>query len=127
MMFVGTPALSQAPKTPDVVGAPLRIGGSLPLTGVYPETAKWIKEGYEFWVEDVNKRGGLLGRPVKLTIYDDESTAEKAVTYFERAITVDEVDLVFGGYPATSNVALNAYDGIAQEGFCRHGRVASIV
>jgi len=45
-----------------------------------------IKDGYEFWAEDVNKRGGLLGRPVKLTIYDDESTAEKAVTYFERAI-----------------------------------------
>jgi branched-chain amino acid transport system substrate-binding protein len=47
-----------------------------------------------------------LGRPVKLIIYDDESSAEKAVTYYERAITVDKVDLVFGGYPGTSNVAL---------------------
>ena len=64
----------------------MRMGGSLPLTGIYSATAKWIKDGYEFWAEDVNKRGGLLGRPVKLTIYDDESTAEKAVTYFERAI-----------------------------------------
>ncbi|HME43991.1 MAG TPA: amino acid ABC transporter substrate-binding protein [Syntrophorhabdales bacterium] len=105
-LLVATSVFSQAPKPSVPAGNPLRMGGSLPLTGIYSETAKWIKEGYEFWAEDVNKRGGLLGRPVKLTIYDDESTAEKAVTYFERAITVDKVDLVFGGYPATSNVAL---------------------
>jgi len=65
-----------------------------------------VKAGYEYWVEDVNRRGGLLGRPVRMTIYDDESNADKAVTYYERAVTVDKVDLVFGGYPATSNVAL---------------------
>jgi len=96
----------QAAKPSGQTANPIRIGGSLPLTGVFSETAKWIKEGYEFWAEDVNRRGGLLGRPVKLTIYDDESTAEKAVTYYERAITVDKVDLVFGGYPGTANVAL---------------------
>jgi branched-chain amino acid transport system substrate-binding protein len=43
---------------------------------------------------------------VKLILYDDESSADKAVTYYERAITVDKVDLVFGGYPGTANVAL---------------------
>ncbi|HVN24364.1 MAG TPA: amino acid ABC transporter substrate-binding protein [Syntrophorhabdales bacterium] len=106
MMLVSSSSFGQAAKPSAPTGNPLRIGGSLPLTGIYSETAKWIKEGYEFWVEDVNKRGGLLGRPVRLTIYDDESTAEKAVTYYERAITIDKVDLVFGGYPATSNVAL---------------------
>ncbi len=95
-------AKPQAPAT----GNPIRMGGSLPLTGIYSETGRWIKEGYEFWAEDVNKRGGLLGRPVKLTIYDDESSTDKAVTYFERAITIDKVDLVFGGYPGTSNVAV---------------------
>jgi len=50
--------------------------------------------------------GGLLGRPVKMTIYDDEGSTDRAVTYYERAITVDKVDLVFGGYPGMSNVAL---------------------
>jgi branched-chain amino acid transport system substrate-binding protein len=85
---------------------PLKIGGSLPLTGIYSETAKWIKQGYDFWVEDINKRGGLLGRPVQLIVYDDESSADKAVTYYERAITVDKAELVFGGYPGTANVAL---------------------
>lgn len=92
--------LGQAGQTP------IKIGGSLPLTGIYSETAKLIKEGYEFWAEDVNRRGGLHGRPVRLTIRDDESNTDKAITYYERAITVDGADLVFGGYPATANVAL---------------------
>jgi branched-chain amino acid transport system substrate-binding protein len=104
--LVVSPAFSQTQKTSSATAKPIVIGGSLSLTGVFSETAKWVKEGYNFWAEDINKRGGLLGRPVKLVLYDDEGSAEKAVTYYERAITVDKVDLVFGGYPATSNVAL---------------------
>jgi branched-chain amino acid transport system substrate-binding protein len=104
LIFATTPLFGQATKAPS--GEPIKIGGSLPLTGLASEQAKWVKAGYEYWAEDVNKRGGLLGRPVKLIIYDDESNADKAVTYYERAITVDKVDLVFGGYPGTANVAL---------------------
>jgi branched-chain amino acid transport system substrate-binding protein len=89
------------------VGAqPIKIGGSLPASGIHSETSKWIKLGYEYWTEEINKKGGLLGRPVKMTIYPDQGTTEEAVSYYERAITVDKVDLVFGGYPGTSNVAL---------------------
>ena len=98
--------LAQTAKTGEPAGEPIKIGGSLPVTGMASEQGKWVKASYECWAEDINKRGGLLGRPVKLIIYDDESNAEKAVTYYERAITVDKVDLVFGGYPGTSNVAL---------------------
>lgn len=96
----------QQSKTSGAAGDPIKIGGSLPLTGLASEQAKWVKGGYEAWAEDINKKGGLLGRPVKLIIYDDESSADKAVAYYERAITVDKVDLVFGGYPGTANVAL---------------------
>jgi len=97
---------AQAQNSTTPTAKPIIIGGALSLTGVYSETAKWIKEGYNFWAEDINKRGGLLGRPVKLIIYDDEGNADKAVTYYERAITVDKADLIFGGYPATSNLAV---------------------
>jgi branched-chain amino acid transport system substrate-binding protein len=106
MIFAATVVFGQTAKTSMPGGDPIKIGGSLPLTGLASEQAKWVKAGYECWAEDVNKRGGLLGRPVKLIIYDDESSPEKAVTYYERAITVDKVDLVFGGYPGTANVAL---------------------
>jgi len=106
MVFVALPAGAQVPKPSPATSEPIKIGGSLPLTGIYSETAKWIKVGYEYWAEDINKRGGLLGRQVKLIIYDDESNADKAVSYYERAITVDKVDLVFGGYPSMNNVAV---------------------
>jgi len=106
VILVASPVFSQPAKTVAPSGEPIKIGGSLPLTGIASEQAKWVKAGYEAWAEDINKKGGLLGRPVKLIIYDDESNADKAVTYYERAITVDKVDLVFGGYPGTANVAL---------------------
>jgi len=106
MIFTATVVFGQATKPPAPAGDPIKIGGSLPLTGLASEQGKWVKAGYEWWAEDVNNRGGLLGRPVKLIMYDDESNPEKAVTYYERAITVDKVDLVSGGYPGTSNVAL---------------------
>ncbi len=81
---------------------PILIAGSLPLTGKFAETAKWIERGMKFWAEEVNKQGGLLGRPVKFKIYDDESNANKAVIAAEKAITVDNCDLLFGGYPGTA-------------------------
>ena len=106
LIGVTSPLFSQTSKTSTRAGDPIKIGGSLPLTGLASEQAKWVKAGYEAWADDINKVGGLLGRPVKLIIYDDESNADKAVTYYERAITVDKADLVFGGYPGTANVAL---------------------
>jgi branched-chain amino acid transport system substrate-binding protein len=106
LIVITSPVFAQPAKTGAASGEPIKIGGSLPLTGIASEQAKWIKAGYEAWADDINKKGGLLGRPVKLIIYDDESNADKAVTYYERAITVDKVELVFGGYPGTANVAL---------------------
>ena len=81
---------------------PIVIGGSLPLTGVWAETAKVIQKGYEFWVEETNAQGGLLGRPIKLIIYDDEGKPDSAVKLAEKAITVDKVNLLLGGYPGTA-------------------------
>ncbi len=81
---------------------PILIGGSLPLTGKFAETGVWIDRGMKYWAKEINEKGGLLGRPVELKIYDDESNAGKAVTFAEKAITVDKVDLLFGGYPGTA-------------------------
>ncbi len=72
------PVLAQSTKAAS--GEPIKIGGSLPLTGLASEQAKLIKAGYEYWAEDINRRGGLLGRPVRLIMYDDESSADKEIT-----------------------------------------------
>jgi branched-chain amino acid transport system substrate-binding protein len=105
LAFIGlgaVPALAQTKPS----GEPIKIGGSLGLTGLFAEQAKWVKAGYEAWAEEINQKGGLLGRPVRLIIYEDEGNTDKAITFFERAITVDKVDLILGGYPATVNVAI---------------------
>jgi branched-chain amino acid transport system substrate-binding protein len=68
LIWVTAPVFSQTTKTSKPAGDPIKIGGSLPLTGLASEQAKWVKAGYEAWSDDVNQIGGLLGRPVKLIL-----------------------------------------------------------
>jgi len=67
-------------------GKTIVIGGSLPLTGAYAETGQWIEKGMRFWADEINTKGGLLGRPVEFKIYDDQSDVGKAVTFAEKVI-----------------------------------------
>ena len=97
-------ACAQPAKAPEPAG-PLKIGGTLPLTGIYADTGKVINDGYKHWAEVINASGGLLGRKVDLTIYDDASDVKNAVTLMEKLITVDKVDLLAGGYPGTAAAA----------------------
>lgn len=100
VLFLGiSPTVFAQPK-------PIVIGGSLPLTGTFSATGKWVEKGYQFWLDEVTPKGGLLGRPVKLIIYDDKSDAKEAVSLAEKAITVDKVDLLLGGYPGTACTAV---------------------
>src|SRR6266581_2611316 len=52
---------------------PIKIGFSMPLTGGLASNGKAILTAYQMWEEDVNAKGGLLGRPIKLVYYDDQS------------------------------------------------------
>lgn len=102
LLFFGLSIFLVATAGPLFASQPIVIGGSLPLTGEFAEPGKLIEKGMKFWAEEINAKGGLLGRPVEFKIYDDESNVGKAVTYAEKAITVDKVDLLFGGYPGTA-------------------------
>jgi branched-chain amino acid transport system substrate-binding protein len=91
-------------------GEPIRIGASLPLTGDFSEPGTAAQQGYEVWVDLVNANGGLLGRPVELTVLDNASDQDDAVGDYEKLITVDKVDLVVGPFSSflvipTSEVA----------------------
>ena len=77
---------------------PLRIGATVSLEGKYTETSFMIQNAYKLWVEQINKRGGLLGRPVKLILYDDKSNKDRVRTLYEKLITEDRVDLVLAPY-----------------------------
>jgi len=92
-------------------GKPIVIGQTLALTGPLGQTGMVHKIVGEIFVDDLNKAGGLLGRPVEWKLYDDESKGSVARTQYERLITVDKVDLIIGPY-ATEGIL--AAMGVAQ-------------
>jgi branched-chain amino acid transport system substrate-binding protein len=92
-------------------GPPVRIGGTLALTGPLAPTALLHKIAGEIYVEELNKGNGLLGRPVEWVMLDDQSKPELARSLYEKLTTVDKVDLIIGPY-ATS--AILAAMGVAQ-------------
>jgi branched-chain amino acid transport system substrate-binding protein len=104
--LVGLPALAQQPS-----GAPIRIGSTLALTGPLSATALTHKLVGEIYVEQLNKRGGLLGRPVQWIVKDDQSKPELARTLYEQLVTADKVDLLMGPY--ATGAILSAM-GVAQ-------------
>ncbi len=84
-------------------GEPIRIGGSLSLTGPFAATAAIHKIVGDEFVKKINEEGGLLGRPVEWVLFDDESVPDKAAALYERLITEEEVDLLIGPY-GTGNI-----------------------
>jgi branched-chain amino acid transport system substrate-binding protein len=91
--------------------APVRIGSTLALTGPLSATAQIHKLVGEIYVEQLNKRGGLLGRPVEWIVKDDQSKADLARTLYEQLVTADKVDLLMGPY--ATGAILSAM-GVAQ-------------
>jgi len=77
---------------------PIRIGATVSLDGKYKEPSAMIQGGYKLWESQVNKRGGLLGRPVQLILYNDKSDEKLVSQFYEKLINEDKVDLVFSPY-----------------------------
>jgi len=81
------------------------VGASVALTGKYARTGQEQLQGFQMWVDDVNARGGLLGRKVALKYYDDESKPETGAKLYEKLITDDKVDLLIGPYSSDVTMA----------------------
>jgi len=77
---------------------PVRIGATVSLEGKYSEPSAMIQGGYKLWESQVNKRGGLLGRPVQLILYDDKSDEKLVSRLYEKLIKEDKVDLILSPY-----------------------------
>src|SRR5882724_10444238 len=83
---------------------PMKVGVSLALTGGVAANGKQILMALEFWRDDINAKGGLLGRPVELVYYDDQSNPSNVPALYTKLLDVDKVDLIVGGY-ATNMIA----------------------
>jgi len=86
-----TPAVAQDKK-------PLKIGFSMALTGPLAGAGKAALIAMEIWRDDVNKKGGILGRPVEFVYYDDATSPAKVPGIYSKLLNVDKVDLVVSSY-----------------------------
>jgi branched-chain amino acid transport system substrate-binding protein len=98
-------ALLAAPATrPAGAAEPIRIGFGMALTGGLAANGKSALVAMQIWRDDINAKGGLLGRPVELIFYDDQSNPATVPGIYTKLLDVDKVDLVVGGY-ATNMIA----------------------
>ena len=79
-------------------GAPITIGASLSLTGDFSADGQAFQKGYDLWAKDVNAKGGILGRQVKLDILNDASSPNQVVTNYQTIINSHHDDLTFGPF-----------------------------
>ena len=77
---------------------PIKIGFSMELTGPFAVVGKTGLLAFKIWEEDVNAKGGLLGRPVELVYYDDQSNPATVPGIYTKLIDIDKVDLLVSSY-----------------------------
>ena len=89
-------------------GTPITIGVSVSLSGDFSSDGPALEKGYDLWAEDVNKKGGLNGHHVTMKYADDASSTQQVVSNYQRLITSDKVDLVFGPYSSLLTIPASA-------------------
>ena len=104
--------LLSALGAPAFAADPIKVGFSMALTGSVAQNGKQLLLAINLWRDDVNAKGGLLGRPVELVYYDDQSNPSNVPGIYTKLISVDKVDLLLGPY--ATNMAAAAMPVIVQ-------------
>src|ERR1700750_1007431 len=91
-------------SVPAKAADPIKIGFGMALSGPLAANGKMSLLAMQIWEEDINAKGGLLGRPVKLVYYDDQSNPSTVPGIYTKLLDIDKVDLVVSGY-ATGQIA----------------------
>ncbi len=104
--LVGRPAFADA--------EPIKIGFSMAQTGSLAGAGQQALLGTKIWEEDINAKGGLLGRPVKLVYYDDQTNPANIPGIYTKLMDVDKCDLVIGPYG--TNLVAPAIPVVMQKG-----------
>ena len=113
-------AATAAATLPAASSGPIKIGISLSLSGDFSADGQAFQQGYQLWADNINANGGLLGRQVMLDIVSDASDPDQVQTNYQKLITVDKVDLIFGPYSTLltkpASVVANRYGFAMVEG-----------
>src|SRR5271169_5529552 len=91
--------------TPIKAADPIKVGFSMSLTGPLAANGKMSLVAMQIWEDDINAKGGLLGRPVKLIYYDDQSSPAQVPSIYAKLLDIDKVDLIVSGYASTQVAA----------------------
>jgi branched-chain amino acid transport system substrate-binding protein len=97
-LFAAALLFGVAGPMPARAAEPIKIGFGMGLTGGLAASGKAALLGMKIWEEEINAKGGLLGRPVQLIYYDDQSNPATVPGIFTKLLEVDKVDLVTGDY-----------------------------
>src|SRR3954467_9630331 len=104
-MAAGALAVAAAFGAPGAQAAePIKIGLSMSLTGGLGAGGQSALLAMQIWRDDVNAKGGLLGRPIEIISYDDQSSGANVPGIYTKLLDVDKVDLVISAY-ATGVIA----------------------
>ncbi len=79
-------------------GQPIKIGFSMAMTGGLGPNGKSALLAQRIWEEDINAKGGLLGRKVQLVFRDDQTNPTTIPGIYSQLLDVEKVDLIMGGY-----------------------------
>lgn len=111
VLGAGVAGLAAASGLAQAQSGPIRIGSTLALTGPLSATGQVHKIVGEIFIDQVNQRGGWLGRKLEWVLKDDQSKPDLARTLYEQLVTADKVDLLMGPY--ATGAILSAM-GVAQ-------------
>src|SRR5271169_2883848 len=98
-------ALLPIAVAPGSAEEPIKIGLGMSLTGPLAANGKMSLVAMQVWEDDINAQGGLLGRPVKLIYYDDQSNPSQVPSIYSKLLDIDKVDLIVSGYASTQIAA----------------------
>ena len=103
-MAAGAAALTAVLAGTQASAQEIKIGFGMAMTGPLGANGKSALLGMKIWEEDINAKGGLLGKKVKLVYYDDQSTGSTVPGIYAKLLDVDKVDMIVSGY-ATGMIA----------------------
>src|SRR5438067_5206073 len=99
--LVAALAASVLGAAPVIAADPITIGFGMALTGPLAANGKMSLLAMKIWEEDVNAKGGLMGRPVKLVYYDDQSSPSTIPGIYTKLLDIDKVDFAVSAYAST--------------------------
>ena len=77
---------------------PIKIGLGMAQSGAYAGNGKAALLAIQMWVDETNAKGGLIGRPIQLIYYDDQSSPAQVPAIYQKLLDIDKVDLLLTGY-----------------------------